>query len=429
MQPNDFPLTYFHPRLADIITKVCEANRFHKDFLSSAIISVAATAIGNTYSVHITESWKEKCNFFIAMVGSPGVNKSAPLTWALHPLEMKERESYKKYIQYLKEFAEDEKNAGKQPGGLIKTIVSDATPEAVVQQLDGNERGILIYNDELSGFINTFQRYNKGNDEQFYLSVWSGKPVVVDRKTTKSIRINHPFLNIVGTIQPGVLEKSFHGKEDSGFFDRWLICKPQNIVKEYWSDDVLDPIHKENYTSIIQTLMAININYNTWGDMECKSVEYSPDAMKRLRRWQKSNTDLINSSDLDNVKAIRSKIETYVHRFALLKHLMDYACGDANYIDGLISVECVAESVKLCEYFISGALSIRSSDPADILQGFEKDIYNTLPDDIQFTTRQFIDICTGLGLAERTAKRWIDKYTAPKGKLLTKLKHGIYVKN
>lgn len=426
---NDFPESYFHPVLRAIISEVCETNRFHKDFLSTSIMSVAATAIGNTYSIHISESWKEKCTFFMALVGSPGVNKSAPLTWALSPLEQKERETYKRYLEYLKDFSADDKNAGKTPGGLIKTIVSDATPEAVVQQLEGNERGILIYNDELSGFINTFQRYSKGNDEQFYLSVWSGKPVVVDRKTTKSIRINQPFLNVIGTIQPGVLEKSFHGKEDSGFFDRWLICKPQNIVKEYWSDVTLEPATKERYMIIIQTLMDIPIHINAWGDMECRHVEYSPEALRSLKKWQRQNTDHINITELDNIKAIRSKIETYVHRFCLLKHLLDYACSDQHFVAGTISVECVNESVLLCDYFIQTALSIRSSDPADILQGYEKDIYNTIPEDTQFTTKQFVDICTGLGLKERTAKRWIDKNCAPKGKLLTKLKHGIYIKN
>lgn len=427
---NNFPLSFFPKMMQDIMAEVCETNRFHPDFLATSIMCVASTAIGNTYCLKITESWKERCNMFIAIVGTPGVNKSAPLTWALSPIEKKERELYKQYLQILKEFAADEKNVGKNPPGLIKTVVSDATPEAIVQQLHKNERGILIYNDELSGFINSFQRYSKGNDEQFYLSVWSGKPVVVDRKTSVSVRINLPMLNIIGTIQPSVLEKSFQGKEDNGFFDRWLICRPVDIKKEYWSDNALNPQTKEAYDNAINRLLDLNLWTNEWGDMEPKGIAYSYKADVILKKWQKNNTDEINRSDIDSIKAIRSKIETYVHRFCLLHHLIDYACSVDYDTFTEIQPESVTESIKLCEYFIQNAILIRSADPSESLDGIFKDLYKSLPDqDGVFTSKEFSSICLSLGIPDRTGKRWLEKNTLPKGKLIIKIKHGSYAKN
>lgn len=424
-----FPLTFFPLTMQNIITEVCETNRFHKDFLSCSIITTAATAIGNTYCIKITDSWKERPNLFLALVGTPGVNKSAPLTWALDPIEKKEREIYKSYLGYLAEFEADEGNKGKSPGALIKTIVSDATPEAVVQQLHKNERGILIYNDELSGFINSFQRYNKGNDEQFYLSVWSGKPVVVDRKTQVSVRINQPMLNVVGTIQPSVLRKSFDGKEDNGFFDRWLLCCPDDATKEYWSDITLEPSTKESYDFFINKLLSRDLSQNIWGDMYPQEINYTDESFNRLKKWQKTNTDHINKSELDNIKGIRSKMETYIHRFCLIKHLIDFSCSDFTFPGLFINTETVEESINLAEYFIHNAVKNRSSDPEDSLQGIYKDLYMQLPDqDMPFTTKQFSEICNSLGIPERTAKRWIDSNTIPKGKLITKVKHGIYAK-
>jgi len=426
---SKFPLTFFSKQLQDIILEVCETNRFHIDFLATSIMCTAATAVGNTYSVRITESWKERCNMFIAIVGTPGVNKSAPLTWALNPIEKKERALYKAYLEYLKEFELDERNKGKSPNGLIKSIVSDATPEAVVQQLHKNERGILIYNDELSGFINTFQRYSKGNDEQFYLSVWSGKPVVVDRKTSVSIRINQPMLNIIGTIQPSVLGRCFQGKEDNGFFDRWLICNPPDVVKEYWSDVILEPSTKDNYDFIINKLLNENLNYNPWGDLEPREIPYSDEAFKTLKKWQRSNTDEINKTDLDSTKAIRSKIETYIHRFALLHHLLEFACNDNHSVRLQIEDESVVQSVLLANYFIDNALVMRSSDPSESLYGIEKDLYKMLPNEGVFSTKQFVEVCISLGINEKTGKRWLLKHCPPDGKLITKVKHGIYAKN
>lgn len=426
---NKFPLSYFPAEMQAIILEVCETNRFHKDFLSCSILTTAATAIGNTYSLKITDSWKERCNLFIAIVGTPGVNKSAPLTWALDPIEKKEREIYKKYLQYLQEFEADPENKGKTPGGLIKTIVSDATPEAVVQQLHKNERGILIYNDELSGFINSFQRYSKGNDEQFYLSVWSGKPVVVDRKTSVSIRINHPMLNIVGTIQPSVLAKSFDGKEDNGFFDRWLICCPSDVTKEYWSDLTLEPSTKSSYDFFMNKLLNMNLEYNVYGDLDSLQISYSSEAFSLLKKWQKKNTDQINNTDIDSIKSIRAKIETYIHRFSLIKHLLEFSCSDQPYPDSFITSETIHESILLAEYFIESAILMRSTDPVEKLQGISRDMYNKIPNDTEFTTREFLYMSSSLGVTDRTAKRWLDHNCHPKGKLLTKLRHGIYVKN
>jgi len=415
--------------MQDIILEVCETNRFHPDFLASSILCTSATAIGNTFSIKVTDSWKERCNIFLALVGTPGVNKSAPLTWALDPIEKKEREIYKSYQAYLKDFESNDENKGKTPGALIKTIVSDATPEAVVQQLHKNERGIMIYNDELSGFINSFQRYSKGNDEQFYLSVWSGKPVVVDRKTQVSIRINQPMLNIIGTIQPSVLSKSFEGKEDNGFFDRWLICCPDNAIKEYWSDVTLEPSTKSNYDFIIQKLLNIELPINQWGDMQPEEVRYSSEAYDSLKVWQKTNTDLINRSEFDSIKAIRSKMETYIHRFCLIKHMIDFACSDDYSPKTSIDTENIKQSILLAEYFIKNAMLTRATDPSESLQGIFKDLYNQLPNQDQpFTTKEFSDICVSLGIPDRTGKRWIDSNTLPKGKLIIKIKHGVYGK-
>ena len=426
---SKFPITFFSKNLQNIILEVCETNRFHIDFLATSIMCTAATAVGNTYSVRITESWKERCNMFIAIVGTPGVNKSAPLTWALNPIEKKERALYKAYLEYLKEFELDERNKGKSPNALIKSVVSDATPEAVVQQLHKNERGILIYNDELSGFINTFQRYSKGNDEQFYLSVWSGKPVVVDRKTSVSIRVNQPMLNIIGTIQPSVLGRCFQGKEDNGFFDRWLICNPPDVIKEYWSDVILEPSTKDNYDFIINKLLNENLNYNPWGDLEPQEIPYSDEAFTTLKKWQKTNTDEINGTDLDSTKAIRSKIETYIHRFALLHHLLEFSCNDNHSVRLQIENESVVQSVLLANYFIDNALIMRSADPSESLIGIEKDLYRMLPNDGVFSSKQFTEVAYTLGLGEKTAKRWLSKHCSPEGKLITKVKHGIYAKN
>lgn len=426
MQEQAFPLKFFPKQLRQIILEVCEVFQFNPDFLAASILLASSSAIGNTFHITVKDGWIERNSLFLAIVASPGINKSAPLSWALKPLENKEKELYKKYKEYLKEFEADPENKDKPSPTLIKTIVSDATPEAVVQQLDKNERGILIYNDELSGFLNTFQRYSKGNDEQFYLSVWSGKPVVVDRKTSVSIRINEPVLNIVGTIQPSVFDKSFNTKEDSGFFDRWLIVNPKNAKKMAWTDDQIAPFTYDAYHNIINKLSDLTFQENQWGEMESQNLTYSADAWNLIKQWQYKNTSSINQTDMDHVRAIRAKMEIYVHRFCTIAHLIQFSVDDKAFVESHISEDSAGKGILLCDYFISNAITARSLDDSNNLTDNWKALYDSLPNnEQQFTYADFAKYAEFLDIPETSAKRWLKSQI---GKVIIKIKHGTYSK-
>lgn len=421
---GSFPTNFFPVHLEGLIKEASEVYQFNEDYLCAAVLSVCATAFGNTYSVRVKGNWIERPSIFMAIIGSPGVNKSAPISWAIGPIEAQEKQDYKEYKRYIQEFREDEKNAGKTPKPLVKIIVSDATPEAVVQQLHINERGIMIYNDELSGFLNTFQRYSKGNDEQFYLSVWSGKPVVVDRKTAVSVRINEPVINIIGSIPPAILDKSFAGKEDSGFFDRWLLTYPEGAKKEPWSDTEARPEIAAEYQQIINNLLRLQFKLSHEGEPNSIITEYQKEAYALLKIWQAKNTAVINETDQDGIKAIRSKMETYVHRFALIQHLAEYACSGSNYVPHKIEKKSVELAIRLADYYIEQAVSIRTGNPAERLTGQWQEIYDMLPVTGEtFTTMQFVDLANMMEVSERVAKRWLSDQI---GKTITKFKHGVY---
>lgn len=426
MQENNFPLKFFPKTLRQIILETCDVFQFNPDFLAASILSVSASAIGNSYHITVKDGWIERNSIFLAIVASPGINKSAPLSWALKPLENKEKELYKEYKNFLKDFESNPENKDKPAPTLVKTIVSDATPEAVVQQLDKNERGILIYNDELSGFLNTFQRYSKGNDEQFYLSVWSGKPVVVDRKTTKSIRINEPVLNIIGTIQPSVFDKSFNSKEDSGFFDRWLIVNPKNAKKQAWCDNQINPFTYESYHSIINKMQDLSFHENQWGERESHNLTYSKEAWSLIKQWQSRNTNSINQTDMDHIRAIRAKMEIYVHRFCTIAHLIEFATADKVFVESQINEEIAGRAILLCDYFISNAITARSGDTSEHLGEPWQKLHDSLPgNEVQFTYADFAKYADFLEISETSAKRWLKAQT---GKSIIKIKHGTYSK-
>src|SRR5680860_1103921 len=78
------------------------------------------------------------------------------------------------------------------------------TVEGLGSLLADNPRGLLLCRDELSGWIKAMNQYKggKGADREFFLSVFTGEPIVIDRKNSPTINISNPFLAIVGGITP-----------------------------------------------------------------------------------------------------------------------------------------------------------------------------------------------------------------------------------
>lgn len=426
MKQTPFPIDFFPTELRDIILETSANYKFNNDFLCGSVLSACAGSIGNSFCVQVRGKWIERLSLYLSIVASPGINKSAPLSWALSPIEAREDEIFKVYRQMIKDFKQDPNNKDKQPPPIVKTIITDATPEAVIQQLNTNEKGILIYVDELSGFLDTFQRYSKGNDEQMYLSAWSGKTIVVDRKTSISLRIKNPVINIVGTIQPNLFDKIFSTKEDSGFFDRWLIINPLNAQKEIWSETEIRPEVYNNYERIINKLLNLQLYVNNFGETESRMVTYSTEAWNEIKEWQKYNTAEVNKTDLDFIKAIRAKMEIYIHRFALISHLMQYGCSNSFMPSAQIERDSAIKAIQLSNYFINNAIFARSSDKSIKLTEKWRELYDSLPEnEVTFTMSEILDRANFLEIKEVSVKRWVKNST---GKLITKIKHGVYAK-
>ena len=91
--------------------------------------------------------------------------------------------------------------------------------------LAGNPRGVTMYQDELSAWLLGMNQYKSGgNDEENWISSWSGVPIIVDRKGQDGeipIMARRPFASVTGGIQPDKLHllRRFVEVRD-GFIDR-----------------------------------------------------------------------------------------------------------------------------------------------------------------------------------------------------------------
>ncbi len=338
-----FPIHIFPKAIQEIIYETNKCLNFPIDFIGSSLFYASSLAIGNSCQVQQKSTWYESAVLYMAIVGRAGTNKSHPLRFALKPIEQQDNESFSKYEEELQEYQNTAKLSKKEreiqaieesnPPILKKFLVSDVTPEALVNVHYFNKRGIGVHIDELAGWFKNFDRYHKGAEQEFWLSNWNSSPIIIDRKTSSSIRITKPFISVCGTTQTAILsEMAKDNRSKNGFIDRMLFVVPEGLKKEKWNDNELDPCFTENWKDIIHNLLNLPFKTDRYDVPLPYTLVFTPEAKEILKEWQSNNTDICNQLDNDSLVGIYTKLDVYCIRFALIFQLLKYACGEGDYM-------------------------------------------------------------------------------------------------
>jgi hypothetical protein len=430
---NVFPVEVFPKSVQDIISATNESLNFPIDFTGASMLYAVSVAIGNTHRAEITRGWQENAVVYLAVVARPGMNKSHPLSWGIDPIEQRDKLKYQEFEKNKREFditsalskKEREQQGHKEPVKPIweQYLVTDFTPEALTDVHKFNKRGIGVYADELASWFKNFNRYNNGSEEQFWLTNWSGKPTRISRKTSEPIYIPLPFISVIGTIQPSVLLELANNRTENGFLDRLLFVVPDNLKKEYWSEVELNPSVAESWQTIVSSILDVTLIQDETGNPQPEVLRFTPEAKQLLYSWQRELTDQSNKPENEAISGINAKIEVYAIRLALILQMIRYACNEGD--KQAVGIESVEGALKLVEYFKKSALKVHSNvsnvNPLEKLPTDKQAIYIALPD--KFTTGDGVKIAKGMGMAERTFKRFLKNR-----ELFDKLSIGTYEK-
>lgn len=430
---NPFPVEVFPEPIQEIIRATNESLNFPIDFIGASMLFAASVSIGNTFRVKVKEGWLENAVLYIAIVGRAGTNKSHPISLALEPIEQRDNLKFKKYQNEKREYdtvstlskKEREQQGYDEPVKPVweQHLVTDFTPEALTDVHKFNKRGIGVYADELASWFKNFNRYNKGSEEQFWLSNWSGKPIRINRKTSDPTYIPLPFISVIGTIQPGVLNELAENRTENGFLDRLLFVVPDNLKSEYWSEKELDRVYFENWETIVSNLLNISLIQDDTNNPQPEILKFTPEAKDLLFEWQRELTDQSNMPENEAIRGICAKIQMYAIRFSLIFQMIRYACDEIN--ERAVGIEAVQGALKLVEYFTKTAIKVHSIvsniSPLDKLPADKQAVYTALPD--TFTTREGIHVAESMEMKERTFKRFLNNK-----ELFTKVKQGEYEK-
>lgn len=391
---STFPVDIFPTKIEKIIAEVHECQSFPIDYIASAMLVAISVGIGNTHLVQLKRGWQESPILYMALVGRPGTNKSHRLSFAMQPfldLDYKANKVYDlAYAEYDKMMQMSRKertdsSISEQPEEPIhkRFLVSDITPEGLSLIHAQNKRGLCLWVDELSTWFKNFNRYNSGSEEQFWLSVFSAKATISDRKGSRtSIFIKRPFISVIGTIQKNILGELAKGeRSNNGFIDRILFVMPNIQQKARWSRHELPENTEHEWSDIIHTLVEMDCPLDEEGEVTPHIVPFSFEAKKRLYTWQEEHARLCDTETNEALVGIYCKLEIYIIRFCLIIQLARWSCGEAD--KGSIDETSVKRAIALTEYFRSMAQQVQVVMECNQLNQQQRQLLIELPSRFQ----------------------------------------------
>lgn len=297
-----FPLRLLPRPILAYVSEMSKSFPVAPDFIALPAIVAAGAAIGCSRRIRLKPHWTEGAGLYAGIVGPPGTLKSPAIQKALDPIFRRQQQytdtyhkEHEKYVSTKSEF-ERAKRGGK--GGektlsppvkpvLKEIFTTDATGEAVAELLMNNQRGLLLYSDELTAWVKGFNQYRngRGSDKQFYLSAWSNSPHKVNRKEKLPIVLPQPFVSIIGGVQPDVVPdlNDRDGVED-GFFQRLLLIYPRTEPVRWSEVEVCEEVRKAYY-DLFEELYDLRWDRASCHDRPSIELGLTPEAQRFFIDW------------------------------------------------------------------------------------------------------------------------------------------------
>lgn len=344
-----FPIQLLPTSLQDFVLAASEALYCDPAFIAVPALVTVGAAIGNSRTVAVKESWQEPSVFWAAIVADSSSLKSPSMDIAVAPLWALQRGMSLEYEEALRYWTKaksewtderyrkrkgDDANfpIGREPEkpNPAKLLVNDITIERLAQVLWQNPQGVCLCRDELAGWFASFGRYSDGKgpgaDLPVWLEIFRAKPILIDRKTgdPPSLYIPRAACSVVGTIQPGILQRTLSDDFfDSGLASRLLLCMPPRKAK-VWTDEIVSQSIYDTYNNIIRDIYL--------GGKECmeatkggsKQIGFTAAGKSAWIEFYSEWADRQTHSEGEQAYAL-AKLEAYCARFALLLCMYDKA--------------------------------------------------------------------------------------------------------
>jgi len=373
VMPFDFSLLpdAVSPWIEDIAQRI----QCPPDFPAVAVVVALAGVVGRKVGIRPKrrDDWLVVPNLWGAVIGRPGIMKTPAIQEPLKPLKRLEIEAKQEFEKLQDKYQaaslmaeEREKLAKAEIRKAIKSgeeetaanvalklsedkphmpirqryLVNDSTVEKLGELLNENPNGLLVYRDELVGFLRSLDKNGQEGARAFHLEAWNGTGrFTYDRIGRGTIDIEAAIESIIGAIQPGPLnayqlEAIRRGKGDDGLIQRFQLAvypdvSPNWVNVDQWPDTEA----KNRAYEVFASLDSLDpLSLDTICDQNDPDgipyLNFDEEAQDAFDKWRAGLEHQIRSGD--EHPAIESHLAKYrslIPSLALLIHLADGGKG------------------------------------------------------------------------------------------------------
>ena len=278
--------------------------------LAMAALVTCAAAIPDAVQIKVKrhDDWTESARLWAALLGPPSAKKSPMITAATSPLcrldvEMM-REWQKRVAKYEALSADDRK--GEERPKQTRLRIEDATVEAAQQVLEGSPWGVLLLQDELSGFFGAMDKYNGGKgaqaDRAFWLRSFNGGQFALNRVGRGAAIIDNLSISMLGGIQPEPLRKIAGESVDDGLLQRLFPIMLRTA--KMGRDEPMPPVNS-NYRTLIENLHRLSPP----GFLGAGVLEFDEGAQVIRRDLEARHLDL------QSLETINGKLSSHIGKY------------------------------------------------------------------------------------------------------------------
>lgn len=383
------------------------------DYIGAPALVVACSLVGRRIGIHPKrrDDWQVLANTFGAIVAGPGMLKSAALGEVMKPLERLARDEAERHIADAALHEANKMRAAAQKAALAERMkaaakvaaksgdntalddltreaasisveertprrykINDGTVEKIGMLLCENPQGLLVFRDELTGWLRTLDRAGHEGDRAFYLEAWNGDGSHdVERVGRGSLHIPALTLSVLGGIQPGPLASYTYEAGQDGAGADGLLQRFQLLV---WPDAPRTYTHVDRWPNTDARRRAYDLlrGLASLTPVECGAAEDDvddPDAIPMMRfsdtaqpifdEWYTALQLRLRTGDVTGPLAAHlSKYASLMPSLALVFHLVDVLDGRATAADGVSHI-AAAQAIAWCEYLETHARRLYAS--------------------------------------------------------------------
>lgn len=359
----------FRPWIEDISDRIQCA----PDFPAVGAMVGLASIVGRRCAIKPKrqDDWLVVPNLWGGPIGRPGILKTPPLLETKKPLDRLEIAAKRSYEESLVVWEADEVirkeqtkvtsekirkrlregrdadhlareaiEGGEEEPQRRRYLVNDSSIEKLGEILSANPNGVLLFRDELTGFLRSLEREGQEAGRAFYLEAWNGNGrFTYDRIGRGTVDIEACCISILGGIQPGPLGEYLRGIARGGAADDGLIQRFQLMVwpdpNGEWRNVDRWPNRdaKERAYEVFTRMESLWVATDRDEDSGIPCLRFEPEAQELFVEWRSDLEARLRGGELpEALESHLAKYRSLIPSLALLIHLADVGGGPVSLL-------------------------------------------------------------------------------------------------